>query len=536
MGILQDIRNEVSELAENLSIADDRAFGYWFLEKYEDLSHEAAQDAVVDGPWDGGRDAIYLDEDEQIFSIYQLKYSDDVSYSLTGISDLQRGIKAEEDNVRAVDVVRLVLVTIADSEEFVQRKEETDRIVREWLEQKNIDVELRVEIVDLRRFREFSESIIGVTVSTEWKFKEVVEESEETAILGLLDATCFKDEISDESLFSFNIRRFLGLHKGSIRWEIFKSISDPEQRKQFWVLNNGIVCLCTDYTPSNGGFSFENFTIVNGAQTVNTIVKFLEKNPAFNEPIWVVAKVVKVARNEVERASRLTQTSNTQTPTGTKDLRATDMSHRRIEEWLRGSGYTYVFRRGHRASATDVKMKDIAQAYIAFHGGEPHVSFARPGTIFARNDLYGKPFPSSEIESLLDHGEEHQIKEFVFSRLLPWKIMLRTRDYIKTITSGGGVDKKWKSLAYHITWTYRELLEDEISTKSYEEVFSNIDIIMNEIESDVFNSIRRVFEFAQSDIPRVLKSTESKDHIQSVFLPSVDCTSIKDKISQIDTN
>ncbi|WP_297093165.1 AIPR family protein [Thermococcus sp.] len=302
------------------------------------------------------------------------------------------------------------------------------------------------------------EKIYGVNINLKFKSSIVLDE----AIIGLVDASRFKDFIEREELFAFNIRKFLGLRKGSVNWQINQSLEDEEKRKDFWMLNNGIVCLCTDFSQGNsdGTYNFQNFTVVNGAQTITTIAKFLERNPVIDEPIWVLAKVIKVREDDIERAFRLTKTSNTQTPTNTKDLRAVDISHRRLQKWFKQYfDIEYIYRRGEKAhSQSHIKMKEMAQAFVAYWMRQPHVAFSRPGKIFADSEYYDEIFPAEDIEALKNHGDDASIREFLMRRLFPYLLLVHIREYI-TRRIQEGDEKKWRSLSYHIVWVYSEIFE-----------------------------------------------------------------------------
>jgi AIPR protein len=194
------------------------------------------------------------------------------------------------------------------------------------------DVDGTVEVWDLRKFAQMLEKLYGVAATLTFKAEPI---QDGDALLGLLDIAGLREHVTQEELFAFNIRTFLGKRKGSVNSEIHETLQDDAERGRFWHLNNGIVCLCTEISEDSPTvFAATNFTIVNGAQTTSTIASFLDKNPAADEPVWVVAKVLRVDETDIERARELTKTSNLQTPASNKDLRAVDKTHRRIAEWL----------------------------------------------------------------------------------------------------------------------------------------------------------------------------------------------------------
>ncbi|MEM2960708.1 MAG: hypothetical protein QXU67_03795 [Candidatus Bathyarchaeia archaeon] len=115
MSLIDEIRAEVKDIAHDIGKGEDKAFGFWFLENYEDFSREIAEACIVDGPWDGGVDAFYFDEENSVLKIYQFKYSEDKEYIKKGFSDLQRSIKKEKfkneiENAKAINIYLVSLV------------------------------------------------------------------------------------------------------------------------------------------------------------------------------------------------------------------------------------------------------------------------------------------------------------------------------------------------------------------------------------------------------------------------------------------
>jgi hypothetical protein len=287
--------------------------------------------------------------------------------------------------------------------------------------------------------------------------------------LGIVDASIFSNYIDKDELFSFNIRKFLGMRKNSVGFQIYKYLEDQDKYKLFWLYNNGIVCLCTrvsDIAEDKKKIKFENFTIVNGAQTVNIISKYKEKNPSCTDPIWVVAKISQVEPSDINYAIELTKTSNSQNQTSNIDIRSVDPSQRIIKDWLkRDYNIYYQYKRGDKAPPGSItySMKEIAQSYVAFHRKEPHIAFGYVKKIFTEDQYYSEIFPFEKIEELKESGSEEKRKEFLIDRLIPVKIYEQIKKYLKDRSNSGELDKKYRSLAYHILWIYGKLLTDNFT-------------------------------------------------------------------------
>lgn len=538
MSLLDEIRGQVSELAQSLDIAEPKepkAFAYWFLEEFEDLSHEEALDTVVDGPWDGGRDAVYADEPASTLRIYQFKYSRDKEYVLGGFSDLQRAIQMEAPNIPHFAEVQLTLVTIAEADnDFVGAQRRTQQLAEEWLGNRGFTSEVSVEVVDITRLSQLSDRIYGVSVDSLFKTPPL---ETDDAIAGILDASILKDHIDKAAMFAFNIRRFLGMRQKSVNFDIKQTLRDPAKRSQFWKMNNGIVCLCTGATRiDDHRYHFESFTIVNGAQTTTTIARFLRENPLVAEPVWVMAKIVKVGETEVDKASLLTRSSNRQNPASSKDLRAVETIHSVLQGWyLQYLGITYVYKRGERAhrGSESISMKDLAQAYLAFWEHKPHVSFSRAGTIFTDDNLYGAVFPEEEVNRLKESGTDLERTTFLLKRLIPFRLLRSVRMAINTRVSTG-TDKKWRSLAYHCVWAYGCIFESE-HVEVNRALLDRLDPFAEFASPKVFNGLSDTLRPNPAiSIPRSLKSTDAKDALLAgEFLQNSHIEDVRNRVHSV---
>lgn len=517
MAIVEEIAEKVSTIAAERNMSEDYAFGFWFLEDIEELSQEEAEATVTGGPWDRGRDAVYFDEDLHVLKIYQMKYSEDRAYVLTAFKDLQRGVQAEyeEHPERFSDITSLTLTVVTKfqaDEDFIAIQKAQQQRIRTWLSKRGL-VDLshntHVDLFDIRKFSQLMQRLYGIDVEINFREPPVVTEK---SLLGLIDARAFVPYIDKEELLAFNIRKFLGIRTGSVNAKIKETLENEETRPNFWTFNNGIVCLYRDREILNHNkIKFADFTIVNGAQTVSTIASFLIDNPTVNEdePVWVVCKSIQVDPTDIPSAIKLTTSSNTQTPASGKDLRAVDQSHIRLQEWFTDLGITYLFKRGDKAvkGSETIFMKDIAQAFVAYYLRQPNVAFARPGTIFSSNDLYEQVFPPEFINEL--HNSAGRRDQIFFARelLLPVRLLTKIRVYLRSRTTRDTDDPKWRSMAYHMVYTY-SLLLGQLDFTQIEKVLSKFESVFDKSIEMVFEGLTTLATDRKIDIPKSLKTEE----------------------------
>ena len=93
------------------------------------------------------------------------------------------------------------------------------------------------------------------------------------AIKGNALINLFKEH--KESLFTYNIRGYLGA-RGAINKEMRQTIDG--RPTEFFYFNNGISAICTEYKLEENVLSAHDFQIINGAQTVGSLVRS-DQNP-----------------------------------------------------------------------------------------------------------------------------------------------------------------------------------------------------------------------------------------------------------------
>jgi len=157
-----------------------------------------------------------------------------------------------------------------------------------------------------------------------------------------------------DTLFLENPRRFLGKSKPPSK-AMLKTLQDPEKRKQFWKLNNGLTATCIKFKEDDNNsnwFRIENMKIVNGQQTS----RILQDNKGLvDDSVEVRIGIYETLDNE-ER-NDLSKATNTQNPIKPadivsqkkeqEDLRMQCKHYYRQEFWYEQQTALFLFHLGH---------------------------------------------------------------------------------------------------------------------------------------------------------------------------------------------
>lgn len=172
-----------------------------------------------------------------------------------------------------------------------------------------------------------------------------------------------------ENLFDKNIRKVLG--KTDVNDEIEKTLS--ENPNLFWYFNNGITIVAEAITKNNAGgklkevgvFRLSNLSIVNGAQTVSTIGKFISKNPeaAEIEDAKVNVRIIEI-RDDIDLMKSVTRANNRQNRIEGIDFASQDIEQHRIKNELILEGIDYILLRNenHKPSKNSFNVQEATVA------------------------------------------------------------------------------------------------------------------------------------------------------------------------------
>lgn len=404
-----------------------KAFPILMVSTLLDISDEEAEDSITDGSKDRGVDAIYVDERDGANSIhvFQFKYtskfentkknfpSGEIDKLVSFFEDLLDMNKSMEDNCNPIlwnkvkeiwtaldkpapsievhfcgntEVMEPSEISRADSslgkfKYFNVHHHSLDTIVEHFVDKKAAKINSQLQVVDKDYFDRTDGSIRGLICT--------VEASE---IVKLITDPESPNQVLKE-IFNDNVRVYLSRTNKINRKIIQTAISDDSPL--FWYLNNGITMTCDSFSYPKGkrapNIEVKNIQIVNGGQTSNALFEASRIDPDKLEDVLILVRIIETKSQPVSLA--IAESTNSQTPIKSRDLRSNDDIQKRLEEAFEGMGLHYerkLKQFSDKPKKTRVDALLAGQAHLAYSLELPEVAKKDRGRIFA--DLYDQVF------------------------------------------------------------------------------------------------------------------------------------------------
>ena len=338
---------QLEEIAEQVGISKQEAFPRWLCQNILGITDEGKIDEVVSigGKGNYGINIFHADEDGDVTEQYvcwmQAKFSDDLDRKITRdemesfgntlghLRDCpkqanrifkQKSAEFVKIDERYPGIKKRMIYAVAGRLDDQARELVSNP---RWIEERlgcrpgsNSPIEI-LELDDI-----LSCMITPHTPTMKITFDgDALERTDTTtgkkSIIGYVRADLLVKLAQDhkETLFLENPRQALGktapTHKA-----ILNTLSDPNSRKKFWKLNNGITAICTGFnnTDDSATYSIDNFKIVNGRQTTYTL-----ENSADPVDEASLLMIIHEVADDKER-NQISETTNTQNPVKPIDL------------------------------------------------------------------------------------------------------------------------------------------------------------------------------------------------------------------------
>ena len=185
----------------------------------------------------------------------------------------------------------------------------------------------------------------------------------------------------DDEMFESNVRGYA--LNAPVNARIAKTLKCPDEKPEFWLLNNGITILSPKVTYGDGRLSIDNPRIVNGLQTSRRIFEYYSalKQVSAKDNRRIIIRVIQTsddnARSEIIRAT------NDQNPMPAEALIPTLRIQSQLETYFEENGLFYDRRKGHykaekKLATQIISIISLMQAVIAILLRKPNYARGRP--------------------------------------------------------------------------------------------------------------------------------------------------------------
>jgi hypothetical protein len=205
-----------------------------------------------------------------------------------------------------------------------------------------------------------------------------------------------------EGAFEDNVRIYL--RKGSKVNKNIRATVLSKENKRFFYFNNGITITCDRYSYPTGQtapiIELENIQVVNGGQTVHALFDAYKEDKKSIDPVEILCRVYETKNDEL--SSRIAETTNSQTPVNTRDIRSIDIVQVKLEKEFHAMGLYYERKRKQHEEQPKEQRVDAercGQVVLAFMHAMPLEAKNRKGLIFGEKyeDIFSDATSAHEL-------------------------------------------------------------------------------------------------------------------------------------------
>lgn len=430
MEMYEKIRREIGQDYYQQNFPNDgQRFIAWYLRNVYLRDPIQTKYDITDGADDKQIDAIVTDDDNSIVYIIQGKFIGatkidseplrEVLSAWVQLSDLVRLQETANERLktRLIDLsnaleddyaVIFELITTAnltesaksDFEMFQEKLAKDEEFVASIHVVDDEELKRRYEMALEREVPLINHRIEleeGKYLSTECAGTRVV-----IAAISLKECVKFPG-VKDGRLFRKNVRQFMGLSNRVNR--SIKSTIYSDKNKDFFFYHNGITAICDKMELNNGALILKGLCIVNGCQSLNTILACSERVKEL-EGTYILFRFYEIPQRD--RADKISISTNFQTAVKPRDLRSNDrrvLNLKRLFEQKYPKGY-FITKRGEEAPADrdkrlTVDLVDVGKWLISWHSQRPNIAYSET-KIFDKyfEQLFKREYDPENIQAL----------------------------------------------------------------------------------------------------------------------------------------
>lgn len=389
----KQIKQDIEEYKKSLSYIqnihkDEWAFNYWVLDKlfYED--EELIEGKIIDYN-DLGVDAFeFYEETKDLYLIQNKYYSNDTILTADYVKNdfLLRPINALKNGTyKKSEELQSAFTKYKNHEDFVvhmqiyvtnnKRNKEAESYIKEFnlknpkyraglfylddIENKYFDETKQVRSNLSVQVESINKGTILNINTADYKLANVLDAKYVFTPVTSIYRMYRESQERNYPIFDMNIREYLG--NTGVNKNIYNTLMDAEDRKNFFYYNNGITLICEEMTKTetkssknnmNAFFTVKNPQIVNGCQTVNSIYEVLKNVDPINlekdyKDTFVMLKILQIDRkNEDEQIlyKNIVKYNNSQNSIDEKTFVANTGIFLRLQQEFESKGFLLLIK------------------------------------------------------------------------------------------------------------------------------------------------------------------------------------------------
>ena len=519
---------------ENGVDTQQKAFPILMVSSLLRISDEEAEDSITDGSQDRGVDAVFIDDRDgrNALHVFQFKYVEtfqntkknfpggeidklvsffddllDLNKSLehtcnpilwNKVKEMWAALDRPKPSIEVHFCGNTLLMQGGEKDRanaalgkfkyFNVHHHSLDSIVEMFVDKKSAKINNQIQVVDKDYFDRTDGSIRGLICTVE--AAEVVR-----IITNPEDPSTVQKEI-----FNDNVRVYLSRTNKINRKIIEAALS--EDNPLFWYLNNGITITCDSFSYPKGKrapiVELMNIQIVNGGQTSNALFEASQIAPEKLDDVLILIRIIETKSQPVSLA--IAESTNSQTPIKSRDLRSNDYIQKKLEEAFDSMGLFYerkLSQHSDKPKSSRIDALTAGQAHLAYGLELPEVAKKDRGRIFS--DLYDQVFTDELIAD-----------ELLYSLKILNVIESIKKNLQSAIRKQGDFDSEQLFLidgAYHVLFAVAQICDERgIDRLDYENAIKLIpnalkyisDLVKVTQEKDESFSFNRYFKDAKT--------------------------------------
>ena len=184
--------------------------------------------------------------------------------------------------------------------------------------------------------------------------------------------------IKDGTLFQKNVRQSLGLNNTVNKG--IKNTIYSDKFKDFFFFHNGVTAICNKMTFQDSNLRLKGLSVVNGCQSLNTILSCSEKVKTLDET-YILWRFYEIPQRD--RGDKISISTNSQSAVKPRDLRSNDkrvLNLKKVFEQRYSQGY-FITKRGEVPPADKDKkyildLSDLGKYLMSWHSQRPNIAYS----------------------------------------------------------------------------------------------------------------------------------------------------------------